>query len=414
MTWPNHPIGKVILSSQYGLSIPAHSEGHIPIVGMKGIQGGRVHIDDTICVSLSDEELDTYRIRKGDILLNRTNSPDLVGKTGLALEDMDAVFASYLVRIMIDKSKADPEFINYCMNSEAGQRQMKTLSTRAISQANINPTTFKQHFRIPLPPIAVQHGIASFIRSWDTAIEKMERLIAAKTNYNIDLKYKLLFGKVRLGRRITKGFLAKPWFFVPNDWQIVAIGSTAKEVSTKNKDSDDIPVLSCTKYQGLVDSLKYFDKQIFSKDTSTYKIVEHGHFAYATNHIEEGSIGYQNLYPKGLVSPMYTVFEANQQRINDGYLYKLLKTETYRHIFQVNTSASVDRRGSLRWNGFAKLPIPLPSLDEQKEINEAIETAQKEIDLLTRKIDLLKKQKNGLMRKLLTGEWRVKTAGEVL
>jgi type I restriction enzyme S subunit len=291
---------------------------------------------------------------------------------------------------------------------------MKTLSTRAISQANINPTTFKQHFHIPLPPIAVQHEIASFIRSWDTAIEKMERLIAAKINHNIDFKYKLLFGKVRLGRRITKGFIVKPWFSVPNDWRIVAIGSTAKEVSAKNKDySGDIPVLSCTKYQGLVDSLKYFDKQIFSKNTSTYKIVEHGHFAYATNHIEEGSIGYQNLYPKGLVSPMYTVFKANQQRITDGYLYKLLKTETYRHIFQVNTSASVDRRGSLRWNGFAKLSIPLPSLDEQKEINDVLETAQKEIDLLNRKVELLRKQKRGLMRKLLTGEWRVKTAGEV-
>lgn len=101
-------------------------------------------------------------------------------KTGLVLEDQNAVFASYLVRIKIDELQADPEFISYCMNSEAGQRQMKTLSTRAISQANINPTIFKKHFHIPFPPLDAQHEIASILRAWDTAIEKMERLIEAK------------------------------------------------------------------------------------------------------------------------------------------------------------------------------------------------------------------------------------------
>lgn len=125
--------------------------------------------------------------------------------------------------------------------------------------------------------------------------------------------------------------------------------------------------------------MSYFGKQVFSLDTSTYKVVSRGEFAYATNHIEEGSIGYQNIYDQGLVSPMYTVFKTDKT-INDDYLYKVLKTATYRHIFQVNTSASVDRRGSLRWNEFAKLPIPLPPIEEQKEIAETLNTARQEID----------------------------------
>jgi type I restriction enzyme S subunit len=192
----------------------------------------------------------------------------------------------------------------------------------------------------------------------------------------------------------------------------VRIEKIAKEVKSTNGSNQDIPVLSCTKYDGLVDSLSYFGKQVFSVDTSKYKVVKKGQFAYATNHIEEGSIGYQNLYPKGLVSPMYTVFETNQF-IDDSYLYKVLKTDIYRHIFQVNTSASVDRRGSLRWKEFAKLPIPLPPMKEQKRIADILNTARKEIDLLKKQLEAFRKQKRGLMQKLLTGQWRVKITGVV-
>jgi type I restriction enzyme S subunit len=157
----------------------------------------------------------------------------------------------------------------------------------------------------------------------------------------------------------------------------------------------------------LVDSLTYFGRQIFSEDTSTYKVVKREQFAYATNHIEEGSIGYQNLHERALISPMYTVFETNE-KVDDGFLYKLLKTEFYRHIFEVNTSASIDRRGSLRWNVFSQIKIPLPTLNEQKAISEVIDTCDQEILLTKRKLEALQQQKKGLIQKLLTGQIRVK------
>jgi type I restriction enzyme, S subunit len=159
--------------------------------------------------------------------------------------------------------------------------------------------------------------------------------------------------------------------------------------------------------EGLVDSLTYFNKQVFSLDTSTYKVVTRGQFAYATNHIEEGSIGYQDVYDKGLVSPMYTVFETNKD-MDDSYLYKVFKSVVYLHIFRANTSSSVDRRGSLRWKEFAKLPIPLPPIEEQKQIAAILTTARQEIDLLKKQAEAYRRQKRGLMQRLLTGEWRVR------
>ena len=168
----------------------------------------------------------------------------------------------------------------------------------------------------------------------------------------------------------------------------------------------DLPVLSCTKYDGLVDSLTYFGRQIFSEDTSTYKVVRRHQFAYATNHIEEGSIGYQDLYDEALISPMYTVF-ATAPGVDDRFLYALLKTEMYRQIFERSTSASVARRGSLRWNEFARIHVPLPSLAEQTAIVDVLHACDQEIALLSRKLTLLQQQKQGLMQQLLTGKVRL-------
>jgi type I restriction enzyme S subunit len=102
------------------------------------------------------------------------------------------------------------------------------------------------------------------------------------------------------------------------------------------------------------------------------------------------------------------VFEASKEKVHSPYLYKLLKTDIYRHIFQVSTSSSVDRRGSLRWSDFSKIKVLLPSLEEQKQISETLSSAQHEIDLLKQLEDKYKTQKRGLMQKMLTGEWRIK------
>jgi type I restriction enzyme, S subunit len=181
--------------------------------------------------------------------------------------------------------------------------------------------------------------------------------------------------------------------------------------NAENSKDNQLTVLSCTKHKGLVDSLSYFGKRIFSENLSTYKIVKRGQFAYATNHIEEGSIGYQNLYDEALISPMYTVFESNK-KVNDSFLYKILKTETYRLIFEAMTSGSINRRGSLRWNGFKLIKIKLPSLEEQKRIAEVLETCDAEISLHQKELASLKEQKRGLMQQLLTGKVRVKVEGE--
>ena len=405
--WKLLPLGAVLLESQYGTNAPSLDSGNTMMVGMKNISDGKIYAEELPCVDLSDDERSKYILKKGDILINRTNSYDLVGKVGLFSSDLLAVFASYLVRLKVNLEFVMPSYLNYWLNGHIAKKTIKRISTRAIGQANINPTELKKYCYVLIPPMKEQAIIVDLLGSIDEAIAYTEKLIEAKAHQKRGLAVKLLFGKLRLGNRRTNGLVKNRLYSVPDDWKVVKIDSFAKEASRKNASGEPLPVLSCTKHQGLVDSLKYFGKQIFSKDTSSYKVVSHGQFAYATNHIEEGSIGYQDLYAKALVSPMYTVFKIDKTQIIDGYFFKLLKIETFRHIFQVNTSASVNRRGSLRWKGFSRIKVPCPSLEEQSEINNLLDLLQREITLLRKNLNFIKKQKRGLMQKLLTGEWLV-------
>lgn len=391
------PFGSQLHAEEYT------NEG-IPVVMPKDIIAGRIVAATAARIpETRAAQLKRHRIQVGDVLFSRRGD---VARAGLAMKsDEGFLCGTGCLRARPDRKRALPEFINLLIQSPAAKRW---LENNAVGQTmpNMNTEILSQlTFRIP--PLGEQQQISELVSSWDTAIEKTEQLITGKLRRNDALSNRLLFGHVRFGQRNIKTTRSLHWFSAPSDWQVMEIGKVAREVSVLNGSDSNLPVLSCTKYDGLVNSLKYFDKQVFSHDTSKYKVVRHGQFAYATNHIEEGSIGYQSLAPAGLVSPIYTVFQADAKMINDGYFYKLLKTEKMRQIFAANTNSSVDRRGSLRWKDFARIHIPLPPVEEQREINAALDDAKHEIALLQAEVKALKTQKRGLMQKLLTGQWRV-------
>jgi type I restriction enzyme, S subunit len=284
------------------------------------------------------------------------------------------------------------------------------LSRQGANRYKLNKETL---LRLPIlvPPTEEQLAIYNANINWVEAIEKTEKLIQAKQTHLKQMSRKLVFGDVRL-RKQKSTMVDGRFFRYPSDWSLLEIGDVSQEISLRGGDSAET-VLSCSKYDGLVNSLDYFGKQVFSSDTSNYKVIKKGQFGYPSNHIEEGSIGLLEHCEVGIVSPIYVVFEVNGDRVHAPYLYKLLKTEVYRHIFQISTSSSVDRRGSLRWSEFSRLKIPLPSMAEQKKIAEALYVAEEEIKILKQLAEKYRVQKRGLMQKLLTGEWRVNTDEEV-
>jgi type I restriction enzyme, S subunit len=406
--WTLYSFGDIVVKSQYGLSIPSTLDGEYYIFKMNNFKDGKMNPRKVDKVNLSDADLEKFTLKHGDILINRTNSIDLVGKTGVF--DLEGVFtfASYLVRFEVNRTIANPFFVNFFFNWSESQQRLKEIATLGVSQANINPTALQKYFKILLPPLLEQCRIAEVLGFWDESIDLLERLIGRVRSRKQGLMQQLLTGKKRFKEFEDSDNRQKTLYgSLPSDWKYIPIADIAQEYSTKNKEANDLTVLSCSKYKGLVNSLEYFGKQVFSEDTSTYKIVKYGMFAYATNHIDEGSIGYQNLCDKALISPMYTVFKTDSNRVHDLFLYSVLKTEYYRQIFSINTSASVERRGSLRWKDFSKIKVPLPSLPEQEKIAAVLSAADEEISTLEKQLAAYKQQKLGLMQQLLTGKIRV-------
>lgn len=345
-------------------------------------------------VDISPKTKEEFCVAYGDVLFNRTSETrEEVGCSSVYIDAEDSVFGGFIIRAHdIFPNIFDAVYKGYCFQPFYIRNQISSLGNGAI-RYNLGQEELSR-VKILVPPILEQQHIVSVLHLWDTAIEKQSELIEKLKLRKCALMQQLLTGKKR-----QPGFIG--------EWKYVPIKTFAKEVSNRNADGTNHIVLSCTKYDGLVPSLEYFGKQIYSNDLSSYKIIPQGHFAYATNHIEEGSIGYQSNYENGLISPMYTVFVTNKEKINDTFLYAVLKSHHLIYLYKSMMEGSINRRGGLRWDSFSTIKIDLPSLEEQNAIATVLINADKEIELANKKLASLQSQKRGLMQQLLTGKKRI-------
>jgi type I restriction enzyme S subunit len=170
---PEVQLGDVLVQSQYGTSIKAStSENGTPILRMGNIQCGHLDFSNLKYVQLSDDDLDKYRLRPGDIVINRTNSLELVGKSALFDRSGDWVFASYLVRLVVDRSKALPEFVNAAINSRLGRAYVYATARRAIGMVNINAREIAK-MPLPLPSIEKQQEIVGRLKLTRNAAQSL-------------------------------------------------------------------------------------------------------------------------------------------------------------------------------------------------------------------------------------------------
>jgi type I restriction enzyme S subunit len=157
--YPAVNVGSILEFVQYGSSAKANSHGlGVPIIRMNNIVDGMLDLSDLKHVELNKRECESLLLRKGDILFNRTNSKELVGKCAIFLAEGDYVFASYLVRLRVSASATIPDYLVYLINSPICRRQIDALSRQIIGQANINTEELRS-LLIPLPPLSVQHGV---------------------------------------------------------------------------------------------------------------------------------------------------------------------------------------------------------------------------------------------------------------
>jgi type I restriction enzyme S subunit len=147
---PKRPLGEVLSVCEYGTSTPPLQQGAMPILRMMNLIDGIVDFSELRFVNLPEKESEKYRVRKGDILLNRTNSIDLVGKVGYFDSDEPCVFASYLLRLRAKPDAVDAAVLGFILASKPMQAKINALATPGASQANINAKNL-QKLRVPIP-----------------------------------------------------------------------------------------------------------------------------------------------------------------------------------------------------------------------------------------------------------------------
>jgi len=174
--WEEKKLGDVCEKVEYGSSAKSLVEGEIPVLRMGNIQNGG--IDWTNLLYTSDkEEIKKYLLKYNDVLFNRTNSDEHVGKTAIYKSEMPAIFAGYLIRIHRKEELIDADFLHFYLNSYTAREYGKSIMSRSVNQANINGTKLKG-YPISLPSLSIQKQIVenlSFLRKETQRLEAIYR-----------------------------------------------------------------------------------------------------------------------------------------------------------------------------------------------------------------------------------------------
>lgn len=309
----------------------------------------------------------------------------------IALSDGEYCIGRGVAALQSNSSSADSSFVFQLVQS----LQLRFLKlANGSTFPNIDSKTISE-ILVPGFPLPEQRKIAEILRTWDEGLETLIALRTAKAQRLDSLRVALLFGDLRLsGQR--------------QNWEPRRLAEVTHELTARNKGNilGRDSVMGVTKANGIVP----MREQTIAADISRYKILPPRAFAYNPMRINVGSIAMNGGKAEVLVSPDYVVFGCDDDGLNPDYLDHLRKTRWWGHYINSGGSGSVRMR--TYYDDLAAMKLPLPELDEQREITRILNTARDDLIITAKEIQALNRQKRGLMQKLLTGEWRVKVEAE--
>jgi len=329
------------------------------------------------------------KFRNGDTIMARITPCLENGKISKVdiLEDNEVGFGSteYIIfRAITDIS--DPDFLYYLVTSplvkEPAIKSMVGSSGRQRVQTDV-----VKNIEVNVPPFKIQQKIAGILSAIDNKIS-----INNSTNNNLEQQAQAIY---------------KSWFVdfepfggvMPDDWQCLTLGDVTENIRTRIG-NNNYTVLSAVNTGKLQPSDEYFSKQVYSKNTEKYIIVEEGNFAYNPARINIGSIGINELGYTGCVSPVYVAFKVDKDY--ESFFRFYFKSSIFNEETKTRASGSV--RQSLNYSDFALIEINYPSQEIATKFNDMYKTffkVKKEIDEENQRLIQLR---DTLLPKLMSGE----------
>lgn len=298
------------------------------------------------------------------------------------------------IAMLLDPKGVLNEFLYYFFSAKT--KYLRQCVAPGNGQPNLN-TEIIGNLPILVPPLPEQRAIADLLSTWDAAIEKTERLIAAK-------------------ERALKGYIRKligEKTVQKRKWPIVPMGQLFEEVTERVGNKKLIPH-SISAGIGFVSHLQKWGKDISGKQYKNYTHLKAGEFAYNKGNSKLYQQGCMYLLKEGeiCVPNVFVSFRPKDNQIYPGF---------YAHYFAANyharelkkyitSGARSDGLLNLNKNDFFKMLVLFPTYIEQKKIAELLDCKCKEIDIYGSILQKYKNQKLGLMQKILTGKWQVKNS----
>lgn len=364
--WEVKRLGDIIQGVEYGSSAKSKAEGNTPVLRMGNIQNGKIDFSDLVFTD-NDKEILKYTLKKDDVLFNRTNTIDLVGKTGIYKGEFPAIFAGYLIRIKRNADLLNADYLNYWLNTSTAKKYGHAVLSIAVGQANINGAKLKT-YPIPVPPtLSEQTAIATALSDTDALINSLEKLIAKKRNIKQGAMQALLKPK--------KG------------WVVKRLGDITESISSgksNSKGSGGIyPIYGSTGIIGSANAYDYNGPKLL--------IARVGANAGLVN-IVNG---------KYCVSDNALIVSYNQKVIDTKYLFYYLVS------IKLNTLVFGSGQPLITGSQLANLYLPVPELDAQNQVSNILSDMDSEISALESKLSKYKQIKAGMMQNLLTGKIRL-------
>ncbi len=392
--WKKTILGKIADISSGGTPSRSNSEyweGNIPWVKTTYIQNCYINLED-IDEYITEEGLKNSSAKlvpKGTILIAMYGQGKTRGQ--VAIVNFNTTINQACAAIELNK-KSNKDFIfQHLLKDYDKIRSMSNIG----GQENLSSKLIKE-IPIILPPLPEQKAIADLLSTWDEVIEKTKRLVEAKEKRFRGLMNDL----IHKGRN-------------NHNWKSFNLGDLCNPITRKNA-MNEINVLTSSAQNGLISQLKYYNKSVSADNLTGYYLLKKGDFAYnrsSSKGYPFGATKRLDRYEQGVLSTLYLCFSLKRNvPCESDFLLHLFESGSLNRELRAVCQEGARSHGLLNItkSNFFGIKLFLPDQNQQKQIESALNTAEKEIDLLKQLAEKYKTQKRGLMQKMLMGMWRVK------
>lgn len=386
-------VSKGLQTGPFGSQLKAneYTGTGIPVVMPKDISNGEIITDEIARgPEAKARKLAKHQIVPGDIIFPRRGD---LGRIGVAKKENESWLCGTgcLRARLIDG--VDSNYIHQYVQLTSVK---KWLERNALGQTMLNLNTgIISNLPVYLTPLPGQTAIANLLSTGDAAIEKTEKLIAAKER-RLNALYQRFF---------------RPGTSVNASWHLRKLGQFVSSRKERSLPSKETPLFSLTIEDGVTPKTDRYNRDFLVKDngSKTYKVVHPGDIVFNPANLRWGAIARSHIKHKVVISPIYEILEIRKSNIDPDFLEHALTCPRQIGIFATRTEGTLIERMAVKLDAFLLTKIMVPSnKEEQREVASFFNLAKSEIELLKNQADAYRKQKQGLMQKLLTGLWRIK------